>query len=316
MARATNWSQLKIGILTGVAVAGVAAAVLVFARIGALHGDTTRLYMVTDQASGVINGTEVWVGGEKVGLVRSVHLRPPSADTTERVAITMDVLTEYLHLITRDSDVRLRPGGSLIGAPVVYITVGTPNKPAVREGDTLHARSAIERRSRIADVSTVADSVASMLREFGKIKNEFGVSVDRAADVRARSEQQISSVERAITSMHDRATRSNGSLALAISDTARLRSEVSRITAVSDSIRTAAVSGAHGIGRFRADSTLILSAKQLLAHADSLRGAIARYAGKATGKDSTMAHQLEHVHVQLDSLVSDAKAHPFKYISL
>src|SRR6185437_2040871 len=95
----------------------------------ALHGRTTRLYLVTDVASGVLNGTEVWLAGKKVGLVRSVELRPPATDTAERIAIAMDVLDPYVRYIRRNSDVRIQPGGRLIGAPVVYIDVGTAAAP-------------------------------------------------------------------------------------------------------------------------------------------------------------------------------------------
>src|SRR5665213_1990859 len=78
MPRAENWSQLQVGIFVLLGIVAVVFAVMRFARIGALHGDTSRIYMVTDIAAGVLNGTEVRLAGQKVGLVESVQLRPPS----------------------------------------------------------------------------------------------------------------------------------------------------------------------------------------------------------------------------------------------
>src|SRR6185437_12005331 len=109
MPRVEHWSQLRIGLIVLAGIIAAVAAVLSFARIGALHGKTTRLYLVTDMASGVLDGTEVRLAGTKIGLVRSVELRPPATDTAERVAIAMDVLDPYVRYIRRNSDVRVQP---------------------------------------------------------------------------------------------------------------------------------------------------------------------------------------------------------------
>ena len=156
MPRVEHWSQLRIGLIVLAGIIAAVAAVMLFARIGALHGKTTRLYLVTDMASGVLNGTEVWLAGTKIGLVRSVELRPPATDTAERVAIAMDVLDPYVRYIRRNSDVRIQPGGRLIGSPVVYIEVGIcGGSRSQRWRDAsrprkLQARSGLAERLRLA----------------------------------------------------------------------------------------------------------------------------------------------------------------------
>ena len=83
-----------------------------FARVGALHGKKVTLYVVADDATGVLSGTEVWLGGMKEGLVTDVSFRPPSTDTLERVLITTQLLKEALPNVRRDSWLRYAPAAA------------------------------------------------------------------------------------------------------------------------------------------------------------------------------------------------------------
>jgi ABC-type transporter Mla subunit MlaD len=135
--RIPRWSALIPGLVVSGAIAAAAAIVLVFGRVGRLHGRTTRLYVTTSQARGVIAGTDVWLDGEKVGRVEWVRFRPPATDTAERLLIALDVFASVRPLVRRDTRAQIRPGSSLIGAPVVHLVGGTPDAPEVAAGDTL-----------------------------------------------------------------------------------------------------------------------------------------------------------------------------------
>lgn len=315
MPRAARWSQLTIGLIAFAVIVAAVASVMIFARVGALHGSTTRLFMVTDRASGVIKGTDVWLGGQKVGVVTSVSLRPPATDTTERVAIAMDVLQRYLPYIRHDSDIQIQPGGSLIGAPVVYITVGTRRAPPVQAGDTLRARAQTEKHSDLADIGSLGDSIDAIAGGMRQVSHELDTTVNEVSALRARSVQQATEVQRALAGFSARALHSQGTVARGVADTAQLRREVVRLGALADSLQTAATNGSGTLGRFRRDSTLVQHAHRVLGSVDSLRGAIARYSGRAPG-DTAMANALARTHAQLDSVVADAKHHPFRYIVL
>ncbi len=316
MARAVSWKQLRIGLLTFVGIVAVVGAVLRYAQIGALHGDTTRIYMVTDVAAGVLSGTDVWLGGEKVGLVRSVSLRPPSSDTSERVLITMDILSGYMRYIRRNSDVQIQPSGTLIGSPVVSITPGTPAAAELGPRDTLRALAELESKPHVADISSLSDSADAIGAELGEIMRDMGSTEGEVNDLRQRSERQIGDVRNAVTRFAERSTASRGSIALVIHDTLKVRLEINRLSALADSIVATASSPRGNVGRFRRDSTLVRNAHQVMASADTLRGELARYRGGMSGRDSALAMQLQRVHVQLDSLVQDAKRHPLRYIAL
>lgn len=315
MPRAELWSQLKVGIVAAAVISAAVFGVLKFARIGALHGDTVQLYTVTDRATGVIQGTEVWLAGQKVGLVTGVDLRPPSQDTTERVAIGMKILTQYMPYLRKDSDVQIRPGGNLIGSPVVYLTVGTGRRAPVAAGDTLRARAQQENRPGVADISSLGDSVTAIASEIKQVNTDFSGTLGQVSDLRAKTQVQIGEVRNAMERFSSRATRSRGTLALAMGDSAVLRAEVARLSAITDSLRATAAGPRGGnVGRFRSDSTLVLHARHAMATADTLRSRLARYTTNPTRGDSALARQLALVHIELDSLVQDAKHHPFRYL--
>jgi ABC-type transporter Mla subunit MlaD len=313
MPRVEHWSQLRVGLIVLAAIIAAVAGVLTFARVGALHGKTTRLYLVTDMASGVLNGTEVWLAGKKVGLVRSVELRPPATDTAERIAIAMDVLDPYVRYIRRNSDVRIQPGGRLIGSPVIYIDVGTAAAPGVGVGDTLRARAQIQARSGLADASSLGDSLTGIAATVSTVKTEFDSTADDLSGLARMSSRQANAVHVALDKFSDRALASHGTIAGLVQDTARLRQEASRVSALADSIGMAA-NGSGEIGRFRRDSTLILQARQTLASVAELRRRVARYAGRSD-EGTALAMQLDRAHAQLDSIVQDAKHHPLRYIT-
>jgi phospholipid/cholesterol/gamma-HCH transport system substrate-binding protein len=312
MPRAENWSQLKVGILVFIAIIAAVTAVMMFAQIGALHGDTTRLTMVTNMASGVLSGTEVRLGGQKIGLVRSVQLRPPSSDTSERVSITMDVLDQYLPLIRRNSDVQIRPGGRLVGSPVVYITMGTSRAAGLRLGDTLRARGQAEAHSSLADASSLGDSLKGIVATVSSIRSSFDTTARDVAALGARSERQAQAVHVALDNFSDRAFGSRGTIARVVRDTARLRAQATRLSSLADSIGAAA-NGNGEIGRFRRDSTLVLQARQAMASVADLRARVARYSGGSV-EGAAMAKQLDRANAQLDSIVQDAKKHPLRYV--
>src|SRR4051812_4629257 len=63
MPRRATWKDLFIGLLAAGVIAGAALAILIFGRVGRLHGKTVTVYATTDAARGLIPGSEVWLDG-------------------------------------------------------------------------------------------------------------------------------------------------------------------------------------------------------------------------------------------------------------
>ncbi|HEV2644419.1 MAG TPA: hypothetical protein VGT98_17035, partial [Candidatus Elarobacter sp.] len=145
---------------------------------------------------------------------------------------------------------------------------------------------------------------------------DFAATRGEVSQLRRRTERQANDVERAFGRFAQRATRSRGTIALALQDTARVRVEATRLFALSDSLRAAAFGGNGNVGRFRRDSSLVMYARHAMATADSLRDRARAYTAHSATGDTALARELTRTHAQLDSLVQDAKHHPFRYLSL
>jgi phospholipid/cholesterol/gamma-HCH transport system substrate-binding protein len=310
----TTWSDLKIGIAAFFGIAAIAGGVLAFARIGALHGATTTIYMVSNEASGVLQGTEVWLAGKKIGLVQNVRFMPVTNDSTERILIQMQILSRNMHQIRKNSDVQVRPGTSLIAEPVVAITAGTINFPPVREGDTLRALAQLSRQPASVDIASLGDSLIAEAHTIrGLVADVRAITSGPIAQIRRRSEIQATQVNRAINRFSMNSTRSSGTVSLASHDTV-LRRGIARVAAQTDSIRLLLANGRRSLGRFRRDSTLLTEARQVLATTEQLRTLLSEPVDPRMRGDSVLARALGRIHVQLDSLIANVRRHPLKYL--
>jgi phospholipid/cholesterol/gamma-HCH transport system substrate-binding protein len=315
MPRQYEWSELRGGIIAAAAIAGVVLLTLLFARVGALHGKKVTLYVVTDDATGVLPGTEVWLGGKKEGLVKSVSFRPPSTDTSERVIIATDFLKEAFADVRRDSYAEIHPGGSLIGAVIVNIAPGTTSAPPLHDGDTVRARPNATIANLSEQISNVAPEVSSLATEVSRLTTKMSRPEGTIGNFRAHGLPKMADLGAGMSRITARATNGNGTVGLAMRTD--LMGRASRAMAGADSIRSLLSSNKGSLGRFQRDTTLVAKAQGVMAEIDTLRALLANPVGSiaAAHSDTTLNLQLARTHVLLDSLMKDVKAHPFRYIS-
>jgi hypothetical protein len=318
MAHRLGWKQLSIGIIALAVLAGAAVAILTFGRVGTLRGKKFRLYVATDAARGVIRGTEVWLDGQRVGLVKGVGFRPAGAPAKERLVIALDVLEKEQSKIRLDSRVQVRAGANLIGDRVVYVRSGTPAARAVVEGDTLRA---FEQN----DMEELSSEAAMMMREFpGILENvkllsvqvkaaegtlgAFGLN-DNGADMRRL---------RARTSrLFARLGDSTGSFGLARANAEELVTRARGAMARVDSIRALVASEEHSLGRFRRDSTIVTEITRTRAELAELRRLMSDPSGSfgRSRADSAIVRAILRDLRAIDSLRADMKKHPLRYIA-
>ncbi|MDQ6872277.1 MAG: hypothetical protein M3037_09760 [Gemmatimonadota bacterium] len=315
MPRHLHWSELTGGIIATALIVGLIVVIFLFARVGALHGKKVTLYVLTDDATGVLSGTEVWLGGKKTGLVKAVSFRPPSPDTLERLVIRTEVLRDELPNIRRDSYASIRPGDSMIGAIVVYISPGTAASPQLHDGDTVH----VQHHSRIADLTKDVGKIQPALSQLSAQVQELTTKASRPTgtlgNIRAHGIPQLPDVSARLSRLAGKATSGRGTLALATRTD--LTGRASRVMAAADSIRTLMSSNKGSIGRFRRDSTLVKKAGKVLAEVDTLRSLLSNPMGSiaAAHPDSALTRQLASTRFLLDSLITDARKHKGRYIN-
>lgn len=295
----------------------IAVLVLVFACVGALHGKTFRLFVTTDAARGVIRGTEVWLDGQKVGLVKGVDFQPVSKSPNERLVLALDIVEHVRQDIRADSRVTIRAGKTLIGDQVVYMSGGTARSRGVADGDTIRAAQ--------SDVESVTSDATMAVREFPAIMANvklLGAQIRSTegtigAFLGERGGADMQGVRAKPERLMKRLETSDGTLGLALRGGSTLQQRAEHAMAEVDSIRKLLSSNQHSLGRFRRDSTLTremtrvrLDLLEVTRLASSPAGTIGRLRA-----DSAIAIGVRHDLASLDSLMADIKKHPLRYIA-
>lgn len=316
MSKPTRWQDLKIGILSTLGVVVVALGVLIFGRVGTLHGKTFTLYVTTGEARGVIRGTEVWLDGQKVGLVRGIGFQPPSTVPRDRLVITLKVLSSAKEHIRLDTRVQVRAGTSVIGDQVVYLSSGTAKMREVAAGDTIHATRQVDfesESSRAAEASKefpeIIDNVKLLTAQLKSVNSTLGaLGVDQG-------DSRIEQVKLRASRLMTRLSSGDGTIPMAMSNSDLLTARAKRTMAQVDSIRALVGSGDHSLGRFRRDSTLVGSVTRVRNELSALQqqalspnGSIGRFR-----TDSAIVMNIHRDLVALDSLIADMKKHPLRY---
>src|SRR5690606_6619132 len=135
---------------------------VMYGRIGALRGEKYILYAFTNEARGILENSDVWLAGQRIGVVDDIEFRQVTTDTARRIRLTLKILSRHRELIRADSYAQIRSGGRLLGEPVVYVTMGTDRYPAMEPGAVIDSREQ-------ADAENIASEIALASREFPAI---------------------------------------------------------------------------------------------------------------------------------------------------
>ena len=312
----TSWRSLIPGLIAITVIVLSTIALLMFAQVGALHGDTVMVYAATDQARGLLKGSDVWLAGQKIGIVSDIRFRPISTDPSRRLLIELELLRKHLPQLRGDSYAQIRTGGSLIGAQVVYLTTGTPTAPAVDEGDTLDAKPQ-------GDTESVASQIASASKQFPAIINNVKLLSAQLESARGTlgafgAEEGVEKIGRVggrAAELTSRAIGGDGTIALIMrrnDHVVRARNAMAR----ADSIRTLLASNHTSYGRLRRDSTLIREIASVRNEVSIVKALLANPQSTVSRAraDSALVRQLGLIEREFTTLKRDITRDPLRFI--
>lgn len=313
MAPRLAWSELVPGIVTIIVLATTTVAVLMHSSVGRVSGDTVRLYVVTSSARGVMRGTEVWLSGQKVGVVEDVRFRPVSADTGSRVIIAVDVRERDVEQIRRDSEIRVRAGANLIGPIVVYISAGTPESAPARAGDTLFA-------ARQSDAQDAMQRLGDAAADLGPLMTDARAVLAHARNPNGTLGALLRSGGGLGAEMRDMRSQVNGlreQFDGSSASRARLMRSAQGALAQVDSIRLLLRSDQTSLGRFRRDTSLRRTLASVRDEVGRLRARMADDRGTLgrLAADSAIQRALASAHSELTLLMEDIRKRPLRYIA-
>jgi phospholipid/cholesterol/gamma-HCH transport system substrate-binding protein len=277
MSRPIAWRQLVPGVVILAVIILAALAVLVFARVGALHGDTYRLYVLSDDARGVIGGTEVWLAGQKIGAVREISFRPVTSDSLGRLAVALDILDRYKPAIRGDSRAEFRSGSTPIGATIVSISVGSPEQAVLEADDTIPRARQIDSDSVRAALSSAASQIPALLDDADGLLHSFRRALGRSP---GDSTTRISAIADRLTHLARRMDAGGGTLSRLASDTTVTR-RMNRISDRARALMTTLDSSSNTLGRVGNDSALSRAIADVRGDIDTLRAQLTEERGTA-----------------------------------
>lgn len=310
-----SWRNVLPGIIAFAVLAAITIGVLVFAGVGKLRGDKVRLYVLTNQARGIMSGSDVWLEGQKVGTVERIGFLPPSADTGARVVIAVDVLERDAAQLRRDSRVRVRAGANVIGPIVLYFEAGTPASPGLRDGDTVRADAQSDLQVAAAKLGEATKQVGPLMADaravMAQVRNPNGTI---GAALRERGGGEVARLRATMSRfLRHNALRGNGSPSAAAVVMVGARGALAR----ADSIRVLLNSPRSSFGRFRRDSTLMQTVATvrdelttLRARLDSAEGTVGRLA-----TDSAMSRSIADAQREMSLLFEDMRKRPLRYVN-
>lgn len=315
MPRQLHWRQLTAGIIAVAGIAVLTIATLVFARVGVLHGKKVTLYVVSDAATAIRSGTEVWLSGQEAGRVENISFRPPSTDALQRVIIRTEILESALPSVRRDSYAQIRPSGSLIGKAIVFIAAGSATSPPLHDGDTVYTRKKARVGDLATDVATVGPALTLLVTGLSELDTMIKNPIGTIGNARSRGLPRMPEIRGRVHSITSKASRGEGTIGLATRT--HLMDRASRAMAATDSIKTLMSSNKGSLGRFRRDTTLVTNAKGVLAQLDTLMLLASNPVGSiaAAHPDSSLTKELSRTRGLLASLIRDIKSHPSRYIN-
>lgn len=317
MARRLAWSNVRGGLVAIAVIVGIGVATLKYARVGALHGDTFRLYAVLGAARGALKGSEVWLMGQRIGKIADIRFRSPSeSDTSTRVLVEMEVLEKYRESMHEDAVAQIRPGGSFIGAMVVYLTAGTPGAPTIRDGDTVHAKPQTDVESSTAQFGAAAKELPGIVGNVKTIRAELDSTSGTVGALMRSARGEGGALQSASTQLarlRRRMSNERGSLGRIMDGGLGARARVAMARA--DSVRTLIGSTSSSLGRFKRDSTLMAEVADIRDELATVRASLADSRGTA-GRvlhDSAVFSALGDAHREMTLLLADLKKHPLRY---
>jgi len=320
--RRLHWSALIPGLVVSGAIVAAATLVLIFGRVGAIHGKTVRFYVATNRARAVIPGTDVWLDGRPVGKVVWVHFQPPIVDTAVRMLIAVD-LPGWIHSrIRRNTRVDITTGASFIGAPVISLDGGSVRTPELADGDTLRTPPQGEldgARASLADMSQSLPQVVENLRALHAQAMSSSGTIGALEGGQSTARRFIALTDD-ISRLSVRAKNRRGTLARFGRED--IVAAAHRAIAAADSLQRAVSAQLAGAAWARDDSTVahdIADARGELEAVESrLVSAPADSAGKGLGTGPGLArlrHRMTALDAQLGILLSDVIHRPLRYIA-
>jgi phospholipid/cholesterol/gamma-HCH transport system substrate-binding protein len=337
--RSLAWSELKIGIVSLIALAIASALIFMVSGTGGFFWQRYSIKTVFSDISGLKEGAPVRVAGVEVGSVKKMDF------VGDKVEVTMEVSKEQMSRITDRSSASLG-SVSLLGEAAVDVTANSQGTPIpewgyVRSGPPPGSLStAAEAATKsLETTNTLLEEVRQGRGTLGKLVtddalyrqlNDFvasaeavtrGINAGRGTLGRlATNPAAAASLERSLQNLEmvtARIRNGEGSLGQLLNDDA-LSKSVTSATSNLDAITGRINKGEGTAGKLITDAELYNRLNSMADRLDKLTAALSQGEGTAGQllHDKRLYENMNGAVTQLQDLLKEIKADPKKYLNV
>jgi phospholipid/cholesterol/gamma-HCH transport system substrate-binding protein len=311
-----TWDQLKVGLVILAALAVLGIAIYKLGQAANLFSKRYELVAYLPDAAGLRAGGTVFVAGQFAGSISSIEFLPVDNDTTRNLRVRMAVDQALQIQVRRNSKAKVRTLG-LLGDKVIDISIGTPQYPPLKNGDTISVAPSLDYEAVLAQASSAVGDMVALTHDMktltgGIVRGEG--TIGQLMTNRALYDQFVGTIGRA-NSMMARFENPNGTLAKLLDDPA-LYNRFVAVLGSADSL-VIAVNNKNGtLGKLLRDDTLYTHIVNMAAAGDSLMKALSNGKGLAARllNDPTLYDQLNKLTTDLNAILDDVRKDPHKYL--
>lgn len=159
MSAKNDSKNLRVGIFVAACLGALILAIMMIGGERGMFTARTRLYIKLADINGLVVGANARVAGLDVGTVTKITF--PEDLSEQEALIEIKVDDRYMPRLRTDSVAQMDSKG-LLGDRIVNITIGSADKPQLKEGDYLKTKSSLsmeEITKRVEEVVTNVNSV-------------------------------------------------------------------------------------------------------------------------------------------------------------
>jgi len=281
-----------------------------------LFSKTYRLYAYIDNATGLVKGAPVTLGGYKIGEIESVKFVP--SNNRDAIKITMKVLTEYRERITISSHAEVSSIG-ILGDKFINITVGIPGETVIPDNSTMPVVSKLNLDNIAAKIGPSIENLNNILKNVSVISDTVAAgkgSLGRFL-MNDKVERELSLLLENINGITANIKKGRGTLGKLIYDEelySNLAKASENITQLIGNVKA----GKGTIGRLLTNDSLYNNINSAGKNINDLLSGADRDSSVIKGllSDKNLYKALMKSIISLNNLLEDIKTNPDRYIKV
>lgn len=311
-----NKVKIKVGLTIFIGLIIFFIFILMIGTNDYLFSKTYNLYMYIDDATGLVKGAPVTLGGYKIGDVESVVFVP--ANNREAIRIKLRILKEYQTRITNSSRASISSIG-ILGDKFINITVGIPNETVLAENSTISAVA-------VLNLENIADKLTPGINNLNNILKNISLISDTVAAGKGSvgklfmDNTMVSQIKETlgnIKSVTGAVKNEKGSLGKLIYNDelyAKLSAASENLNELTKKIST----GKGSLGKLVSNDSLYNNINSTSSRLNYLLTEASKDSSVVNGlvSDKKLYRELMNSIINLNALVKDIKEHPEKYVKV